>query len=137
MISSFNFDDTTSQSAQVQWVPPPNWDAGTIRFRLYWTNASGLTTETIDFDLAGRAYADSDAIDQVTGTAQNVTDTWLAQNDVHITSYSSAITLTGTPTAGDLVILKLSRDVAADDLTGDAEVIGIEIEYSLDAATAT
>jgi hypothetical protein len=137
MISSFNFDDTTSQSAQVQWVPPPNWDAGTIRFRLYWTNAAGLTTETIDFDLAGRAYADSDAIDQVTGTAQNVTDTWLAQNDIQITSYSSAITLIGTPTAGDLVILKLSRDVAADDLTGDAEILGIEIEYSLDAATAT
>lgn len=136
-LAALKFDTTTSEVAWLRWTPPPNWNAGTIRFRLWWTNSAGLTTETIDFDLAGVAFANDDALDTAVGTTQNVTDTWIAQNDAHLTAYSTAITIAGTPVAGELVYLKLSRDVVADNLTGDAEVLGLEIEYTLDAATAT
>jgi len=131
MISTFAYDTTTSESAQFTWTPPLNWNAGTVRFKLYWTNAAGLATETIDFDLAAVAFADNDAIDAAFGTAQNVTDTFLAQNDMHITAFSAAITIAGSPVAGEAVIFKLSRDVVADNLTGDAEVIGILLEYTI------
>jgi hypothetical protein len=126
------FDTTTSEIAWIQWTSPPNWNAGTVRFRLDWTNAAGLTTETIDFDLAGVALADNDALDTAVGTAANVTDTWIAQNDRHLTAFSSAITIAGTPVAGELVMFKLSRDVASDNMTGDVDIINLVLEYTVD-----
>jgi len=126
------FDTSTSEIAWFTWTPPANWNAGTVRFKLYWTNTAGLTTETIDFDLAAVAFANDDPIDTAVGSAQNVTDTWLAQGDMHITAFSSAITIAGSPAAGEEVHFKLSRDVASDNLTGDCDVIGIILEYTVD-----
>ena len=57
MVSSFNFDTTTAEKAQFNWATPANWDAGTIRFKLYWTTTGGSSAQTIDFDLAGVAFA--------------------------------------------------------------------------------
>jgi len=125
------FDTTTSESIWFPWVSPPNWNAGTVRFKLVWTNTAGLTTETIDFDLAGVALANDDPLDSAPGTAQNVTDTWIAQNDVHFTGFSSAITIAGSPVAGEIIMFKLSRDVASDDLTGDADIISLVLEYTV------
>ena len=137
MVSSFNFDTTTSQKAQFNWATPANWDAGTVRFKLYWTTTGGSSAQTVDFDLAGVAFANDDAMDTTVGTAQNVTDTWIADDDLHVTSYSSAITIAGTPVAGELVVFQLSRDTASDDLGVDAEVIGILLEYSTDASNSS
>ncbi len=126
------FDTTTSEIAWVMWASPPNWNAGTIRFKLHWTNTAGLTTETIDFDLGGVKITNDGALDVAVTGASNVTDTWLAQNDNHITAFSSAITIAGTPAAGDLIAFKLSRDVASDNMTGDVDIINLIIEYGID-----
>lgn len=125
------FDTTTSESVWFTWTPPANWNAGTVRFKLYWTNTAGASTQTIDFDLAAVAITDDGALDVALGTAANVTDTWLAQNDLHISAFSAAITIGGTPTAGKEVHFKLSRDVASDNMAGDADVIGILLEYTV------
>lgn len=125
------FDTTTSESVWFTWTPPANWNAGTVRFKLYWTNTAGSSAQTIDFDLAAVAFANDDALDTALGTAQNVTDTWIAQKDLHITAFSSAITIAGSPVAGEEVHFKLSRDVASDNMTGDADVIGILLEYTV------
>ncbi len=137
MISSFNFDTTTAEKAQFNWATPANWDAGTIRFKLYWTTTGGSSAQTIDFDLAGVAFANDDAMDSAVGTAANVSDTWIADDDLHVTSYSSAITIAGSPVAGELVVFQLSRDVATDTLGVDAEVLGVLIEYSTDASNSS
>jgi hypothetical protein len=137
MISGFNFDTTTAQKTQFNWATPANWDAGTIRFKLYWTTTGGSSSQTIDFDLAGVAFANDNPLDTAVGTAANVTDTWIADDDLHVTSYSSAITIAGTPVAGEMVVFQLSRDVASDDLGVDAEVLGVLIEYSTDASNSS
>lgn len=137
MVSSFNFDTTTAEKAQFNWATPANWDAGTIRFKLYWTTTGGSAAQTIDFDLAGVAFANDDAMDSAVGTAANVSDTWIADDDLHVTSYSSAITIAGSPVAGELVVFQLSRDVATDTLGVDAEVLGVLIEYSTDASNSS
>ena len=137
MVSSFNFDTTTAEKAQFNWATPANWDAGTIRFKLYWTTTGGGSTQTIDFDLAGVAFANDDAMDSAVGTPANVSDTWIADDDLHVTSYSSAITIAGSPVAGELVVFQLSRDVATDTLGVDAEVLGVLIEYSTDASNSS
>jgi hypothetical protein len=137
MVSSFNFDTTTSEKAQFNWATPANWNAGTIKFKLYWTTTGGSSAQTIDFDLSGVGFANDNPMDTAVGTAANVTDTWIADNDLHVTSYSSAVTIGGSPVAGELVVFQLSRDVAADDLGVDAEVIGVLIEYSTDASNSS
>ena len=137
MLSTFNFDTTTAEKAQFNWATPANWNAGTIRFKLYWSNTGGSAAQTIDFDLQGVGFANDDAMDTAVGTAQNVTDTYIADNDLHITSYSSAITIAGTPVAGELVVFQLSRDTASDNLGVDAEVVGVLIEYSTNASNSS
>ena len=137
MISSFAFDTTTAQKTQFNWATPANWNAGTIKFKLYWTTTGGSSAQTVDFDLAGVSFANDNPMDTAVGTAQNVTDTWIADDDLHVSAYSSAITIAGSPVAGELVVFQLSRDVAADDLGVDAEVVGVLVEYSTDASNSS
>ena len=126
------FDTSTSEIAWFTWTPPANWNAGTVRFKLYWTcNTGGSVAETVDFDLAAVAFANDDPIDTGVGTARNCTDALLALNDLHISAFSAAITIDGSPAAGEEVHFKLSRDVASDNLAGDCDVIGIILEYTV------
>lgn len=131
MISALLFDKTVSESAQFTWTPPKNWNAGTVRAKAVWTCENGNAAETIDLDIAALALADGDDIDTAFGTPQNVTDTWQADNKKHETAFSSAITIAGSPAAGETVIFKVSRDVASDDLDTDLELVGIVLEYSI------
>jgi len=128
-IQTMDFATTPDQNVTFLWHPPEEWDALTVQAALVWTDVAGLTTEFIDFDLSGRSYAEDDAIDQAPGTAQAITDTWIAQNDIHISAFCSAITLAGTPLQGQPNIFKLTRDTVADDLTGACEVLALILRY--------
>ena len=124
-----DFDTTTGESCFFTIKMPDNWNGGAVSFVFVWTNASGLTTETVAFGIKGRAYADSDAIDQAYGTEVVVTDTWLAQNDIHITDESALVTPSGNLQGGQWCQFKITRKVASDDLTGDARLIGVRLKY--------
>jgi len=133
---SWEFDSVTQQYVQFQWVPPRNWDHGTMKATFWWTNAAGLTTETVDFAIAGIAISNDDALDVAMGTAIVVTDTWIAQGDVHISPQSSAITIAGSPVDSDLVQFEIYRKVSTDNLTGDARLLACVLEYSIDAGVS-
>lgn len=126
-----DFDKDTDESAFIVFAMPDSWNGGTITFQPYWTTAG--TTGTVVFSLAGRAFANDDAIDQAYGTPQTSTDTFIAAGDVHIGPVSSPITLAGTPAGGQLVQLKITRDVSEDTLDADARLIAIKLEYGLSA----
>ena len=125
------FDKDSDERAFVNFQMPDSWDAGDIQFRYVWTCASGVGSagETVVFELSGRSYADDDAIDEAVGASVEVSDTWIADGDVHISSWSSDITLAGTPSAGEFVHLEIMRDVSEDDLGGDAHLIALQIRY--------
>lgn len=124
------FDPSTAEYAQVAIVMPSNWNAGTVTAKFHWTAASG--SGSVVWGLSGRAYADNNALDQATGTAQTVTDTLLTAVYEHITSATSAITLAGSPAAGQMVIFQLYRDATngSDTLAVDAQFLGVEISYT-------
>lgn len=124
------FDPSTAEYAQVAIVMPSNWNAGTVTAKFHWTAASG--SGSVVWGLSGRAYADNNALDQATGTAQTVTDTLLTAAYEHITSATSAITLAGSPAAGQMVIFQLYRDATngSDTLATDAQFLGVEINYT-------
>jgi hypothetical protein len=128
------FDPGTAEYAQCMIVMPSNWNAGTITAKFHWTasvTASGSNTDVV-WGLRGRAYANDDALDQSMGTAQTVTDTLTAVNDLDISPATSAITLGGTAAAGNPVIFEVYRDagVTGDNYASDARLLGVEIAYT-------
>jgi len=132
MIDAAGFDTATSEKIQFWHKFESNWNAGTVTFKLDWTNTGGASAETIDFDLAGHSYADDDALDAVLGgTPANVTDIFTAQNDLNTTAFSGNVTLGGTPADGQINMFQLSRDVASDNLAGDCKIMGITIRYTV------
>lgn len=126
-----DFDATTEEHAFWSFCMPENWDGGTVNATFYWTNASGLTTETVVWGIAGGSWGDSDAIDAALGTEITVTDTWLAQGDLHISPESSAITIANAG-PGEWVNIVVARKVASDNLTGDARLIAVKLTYTID-----
>lgn len=136
MIKGWAFDTTTEEGVQFYIGFPKSWDKSTISFQAFWTNASGGSTETVSWGLSAGAYTDDDAIDTTDlGTEVRVSDTWLAQGDMHVTAESAAVTVGNTPIDGDLVIGQIVRSVSNDNMTGDAELLGIKIHFTTNAAT--
>jgi hypothetical protein len=124
------FDAGTDEFAQAMIVMPSNWNAGTVTAKFHWT--ASTSSGDVVWGLSGRAYANDDALDQAQGTAQTVTDTLTATNDVDISPATSAITLGGTAASGNPVIFQVYRDAdaAGDTLGADARLLGVEISYT-------
>lgn len=124
-----DFDKDTDESAFAIFAMPDSWDAGTVTFTPYWTSAG--TTGNVVFSIKGRAYANDDAIDQAYGTAVTSDDTFIAAGDVHIGPATGAMTFAGTPAGGQLVQIKITRDVSEDNLDADARLIALKCEYKI------
>jgi hypothetical protein len=128
---SADFDQTTIEYAQFTYWMPANWNASTVTFAVAWTASAGTAAQTVEWNLEARAYANDDAIDQAWGTAVEVSDALLATGDMHYTSTSSAVTIAGTPSAGELVQFRVWRDATNDTLAADAKLLGIKVNYTI------
>lgn len=134
-----DFDDAVDEYVHFNIPMPKSWDEGTITFRVRWTTTA-TDTDGVAWGLQGVAIADNEAIDASWGTAVVVTDDAQgAAYELLTTAESSAVTIAGTPAAGDMTFFRLFRDVsdANDDMTEDARLIGVEIFYTTDAADDT
>ena len=127
MLDSMDFDTTTEEGVGFWITLPTEWDASTVKFKAHWTAASG--SGTVKWDFAATAYADSDAIDAALGTEQGSTDTLITANDMHISPATSALTIGGTPTAGEPIYVQVARDVGTDTLGVDAQLLGVVLQY--------
>lgn len=129
-VKVFDFDKDADESVQFGIPSPLYWDASTITVTPYWTTTSG-TTGTVVFSIQAMSFANDDALDQAFGTAQTSTDTFILANDVHIAPTTSAITVGGTPTAGDWIQIKITRDVSEDTLDNDARLLGVRVTFGI------
>ena len=131
-----DFDASTKEYAQFSVAFPKSWNEGTITYQVYWTPGSTNTGDCI-FGLQGVACADNDTIDVAYGTAVNVTDAGIGTvEDQQISAESGAVTIAGSPAAGEITYFQLFRDANAggDTFTSDARVIGVRIFFTTDAA---
>jgi hypothetical protein len=129
MYDSFDFDSTTEEGVGFWLTLPTTYDAGTITAKFNWTCATG--TGNVKWDIAARAFADDDALDQALGTEQSSgTDALLTTGDMHITATTSALTIGGTPAANRPTYFQITRDVGTDTLSADAKLLGVTIEYT-------
>ena len=128
---SINFADAAQTFANWAMPMPSDYNGGTITAVFYWMS-NNVSTNSVVWGFQGRAYADSDAIDQAFGTAQTVTDANNATRDVNISAATAAITLGGTPAASNFVQFRCYRDGAAggDTSAAVAELLAIRITYT-------
>lgn len=135
-IYTVDFDTTTQEYAHTLPIGmPKSWNESTVTAVFYWTNTGGASTETVRWSIAGVAISDDDTLNTTFGTAVTVDDTWLAQNDLHISATSGAITIGGTPAENDMVIFEITRVVASDNMAGDARLLGVKILFTTNAST--
>src|SRR3990172_3456007 len=81
----------TDEIAKFEWVPPQNWNAGTIKAKPYWTAVAGAGT--VEFEFSAVAFSNDDPMDAAFGSSQASSDTFLAANDLHISPQTAAITI--------------------------------------------
>ncbi len=129
-----DFDASTPENAQFSVAFPSYWNESTITYQIYWTSTA-TDTDAVIWDVSAVAVSDSDTIDATFGTIVSVTDNAIsAAEDLYITGESSALTVGGTPAAGDLVYFNIQRDAdeGGDTLGEDARLIGMKIFYTID-----
>lgn len=127
---TLDFDTATQEHAEGNIAMPSDWDGGTITAQFYWT-ATGTSTNNVQWGIQGRSYGDLETIDQAWGTAVTVSDAHSATAlQVQISSATGAMTFSGTPAAGELVLFRVFRDVGNDNLAVDAMLIGVMIGYT-------
>ena len=132
----FDFDASTKQYTQFTVAMPKSWNEGTITYQTYWSPSTTNTGNAI-FGLQAVACADNDTIDVAYGTAINITDAGIGTvEDQQITGESSAVTVAGSPAAGEQTYFQFFRDAAdgSDTFTGECRVLGIKLFFTTDAA---
>jgi len=135
-LNVFDFDAGTKQYTQFSIGMPKSWNEGTVTYQVYWSPSTTNTGDCI-FGLQGVACADGDTIDVAYGTAVNVTDAGIGTvEDQQISAESGAVTIAGSPAAGEQSYFQFFRDAAAggDTFTGESRVLGIKLFFTTDAA---
>ncbi len=128
-----SFDTTTEENAFTQFTLPSDYTSGaTITAQIYWTNAAGSTPgETVAWAVSAVAMRDNIVWGATAYGTQVVTsDTALADFSIHVSPVSTAITIAGSPVAGDLVSLLLTRKTGTDNMVGDAQFLGMVLIYT-------
>jgi hypothetical protein len=125
------FDTTTQETCYFQWLIPSNYGGGGLDF-LIWSMAASATSGNIGFgisiermDAATDLDADSFATEQGTAAAVTVSATSGQPTKQTVTCSSGANM--DSAVAGDMVRIRVRRDVANDTATGDAQLMLIEI----------
>ncbi len=134
MVTGLEFDPDTPQFAQFTVAMPKSWNEGKVTAEFIWMAATG--TGSARWGIHGVAISDADALDAAFGTAQEVTDALGTVDTLRKTAETSALTIAGTPAAGDLAVFQVYRDAddGADTLTGAATLLGVRLFYNTDAA---
>jgi hypothetical protein len=131
------FDSSVQQFAQFKMVLPRNWNNGTITAKFHWMATSG--TGSAVWGISGTSLSDGDALTTAFGTRQSVTDAIGATDTRRATDYTAAVTISGAPADGDLIVFQIDRDPtdAADNLNALAALIGVTLTLTTDAATSS
>ena len=128
-VLDFDGAGTAKEFAEFGIQSPSYWDASTVTVQFVWYATAG--SGTVNWEAQGGAFSDDDSLDAAYGTLQEVTDTLLATGDVHITAETPALTIAGTPVAGDWLQFRIARDPNNDTNTSDARLMGVRIRFSI------
>jgi len=134
-LMALDFATGADEFAQFSIAFPKSWNEGTVTFQPFWT-VTGTNTGTVAWGLSGISVSSDGSINTAFGTT--VVCTALAfsgtSNDLMVSVESGAVTIAGSPAANDMCFFQVSRDVSADNQSGDARLLGIKVFFTTDAA---
>lgn len=125
-------DEFVSASKTHGWgktAMPANWNGSTIQARFFFDSTSAGTGNVI-LGIGGTCYGNGSTIDVATGTAQEVTTTYQGSGKMNISGLTSAITLGGTPAAGNLCLFDIYR-ASTDTLAATIRILAVQIVYTI------
>lgn len=128
MEDSLAFDPSTQEFATVDFNPPAGYAGGTFTV----TPAHRLTgsaAQTVQWGFSAIFIRNDDAMDAAPGTVVTSDDTWLADGDYHVGPATSALTPGGTWATGSRIRLKVQRNVASDNVSGDARLQNVLLTF--------
>lgn len=128
-----DYDSASTESAEWTLFMPTNYDAGPLRALFVWTSVS-TTIAGVKWSIQGTSLQDDDLVDTAMGTAQEVLDyNTLTADTLHISDYTPAFTLGGSPGPDALTQIRVSRDTsdADDTLAADARLIAVKLLYHI------
>ena len=134
-INTIDFDAGTEENAQFTVALPKSWNLGTITYQVFWSGNSTNTGDCI-WGLKGVAIADAGDIDTAFGTPITVTDAHAGTADyLDVSAESTAMTIAGSPAAGEQCFFNFYRDAdaAGDTFSADARLIGIKLHFTTNA----
>lgn len=133
MRETLDFDASTNEFAQFEVIMPKGWNEGTVYAQFVWTATSG--SGDVVWGLQGVSIEDNEALDAAFGTAQEATDTLNATDYANVSSYTSAITVSGAAEDA-LTYFQVYRNAAdaGDTHSADAQLIGIRLLFAVDQA---
>ena len=126
-----DFDASTNESAVFTAVMPQNYAGGGVTVYLHYAMTSAVAL-TVDWDVSFERIGDQqqDIDSDSFATAQSVDNTTVPGISGLVDVVSVAFTdgsQMDSVAAGEAFRLKVTRDAASDDATGDAELLFVEI----------
>ena len=135
-VEVMEFTDVADSSAYVNFIMPEDWNLGTFILRYYWFREDDEATpesKTISFDFSAVSFSNFVAIGSVSYstpiTLADTSDASAAEDKCNISGQSTAITVQGTPAAGDWINLRITDDVTDSTTSGSTFFVGLVIEY--------
>jgi hypothetical protein len=134
IIDSWDFDQGTQEFISCRIRMPKSWNEGTVSFIPVWSHPATATNFGVVWGMDAVAVHDNGATDVAFGTAQTSTDTGGTTNNKYEGPESSAITIAGSPAAGDEVEFRIHRDPAngSDTMAVDARLHGAILLITVD-----
>jgi hypothetical protein len=145
-VNTLAFDNTTDETAWAVFSLPPEWDLGTVKVKILWGVETGITSgKVVEFEVSIGSGVSGDILSDTMGTAvavvDSVTTTSTTELRLDLTDASSAITVGGSPSAGDILVLKVKRDAdygtgSGTDISADVHFAGILLQYTTTFSTS-
>ena len=132
----YSMRDAQNDSCGAKWVPPVNWNGGTVRVRFWWTPSGSTNIGTVRWTCNSTNATNLEALPSVAFRAI-VSDAGSGVVDsIQISPWTAALTL-GTAAVGDYVHFDFYRSGSdgSDTFTAIAYLLGVELEYYTDQPT--
>jgi len=126
-----DFDAATNESAVFTAIMPRNYAGGGVTVYLHYSMSSAVA-DTVDWDVAFERIGDEvlDIDGDSFAAVNSVDDTTVPDTSGNVDIVSVAF-VDGADmdsvAVGESFRLKVTRDAASDDATGDAELVGVEL----------
>ncbi len=123
-----DFSDTVKQHSDFHFAVPAEYDGGDITVRAIWTADAGVVDDGVAWEINILSVSNDEDFDAAKTDIGSIVDKFIAIGDLH---QESLIWSSTKPMAGDIVFVRVSRDVddAADDLAELARLISLGFSF--------